>query len=538
MRLTTALLTTAAALTGTSALAADLPMAKAAPVEYVRVCSVHGAGFWYIPGTDTCIKLGGRLRADFIYANPAGFYSTYTTASTAPGINYGTFNRGRNVDATGYEVNGRLNVDVRTSTEWGTLRAFFRYDFYVDSGPFAAGSSSLYATGYAVGLTPGFNTKAFSDAPGAANSGLDLAYVQWAGITAGRAQSFFDFYANVWNFTKISGSDTKLQLFAYTATFGGGFSATLSVEDPTSRVRAPSSAAPTFYTSVYNGTNYITPWYGSGVGVGLGGTRMPDIVGALRYDASWGSAQLSGAVHQTTFSEFTGSTTVGSFPCGSTFGCFEPQDSQYGWAVQGGVKINLPMLAKGDQLWLQAAYANGAISYLQPRFTTFGEAQGSLPDYWVFPNTVYTAGAGAGTYTYTGLSTEATKGWNVLAVMLHYWTPTIRQAVFGSYQKIDNPQGTSVLANPPAGVTAPFYAQYGAPDVTTWQLGTNLVWSPVAGLDIGPEIMYVHIDAGNRPIYNVVTTAGAVAPVVTNRTWATSGSENRWIGRFRIERNF
>ena len=42
--------------------AADLPV-KAAPVEYVRICSLYGAGFFYIPGTDTCIKLGGYLRA-------------------------------------------------------------------------------------------------------------------------------------------------------------------------------------------------------------------------------------------------------------------------------------------------------------------------------------------------------------------------------------------------------------------------------------------------------------------------------------------
>src|SRR6186713_2715862 len=43
--------------------AADLPV-KAKPVEYVKVCSLYGAGFYYIPGTDTCIKLAGYLRAD------------------------------------------------------------------------------------------------------------------------------------------------------------------------------------------------------------------------------------------------------------------------------------------------------------------------------------------------------------------------------------------------------------------------------------------------------------------------------------------
>src|ERR1700752_2291822 len=43
--------------------AADLP-GKAKAVEYVRICSLYGAGFFYIPGTDTCIKIGGYLRAD------------------------------------------------------------------------------------------------------------------------------------------------------------------------------------------------------------------------------------------------------------------------------------------------------------------------------------------------------------------------------------------------------------------------------------------------------------------------------------------
>jgi hypothetical protein len=41
--------------------AADLPV-KAKAVEYVRICSLYGAGFYYIPGTDTCIKLGGYVR--------------------------------------------------------------------------------------------------------------------------------------------------------------------------------------------------------------------------------------------------------------------------------------------------------------------------------------------------------------------------------------------------------------------------------------------------------------------------------------------
>ena len=48
----------------TAAQAADLPV-KAKAVEYVKVCSLYGAGFYYMPGTDTCLKVGGYVRAQY-----------------------------------------------------------------------------------------------------------------------------------------------------------------------------------------------------------------------------------------------------------------------------------------------------------------------------------------------------------------------------------------------------------------------------------------------------------------------------------------
>ena len=57
--------------------AADLPV-KAKAVEYVKVCSLYGAGFYYIPGTDTCIKLGGYLRVD-MGVNTNGVFTGNTT---------------------------------------------------------------------------------------------------------------------------------------------------------------------------------------------------------------------------------------------------------------------------------------------------------------------------------------------------------------------------------------------------------------------------------------------------------------------------
>ncbi len=43
--------------------AADLPV-KAKPVEYVKICSLYGAGYYFIPGTDVCLKVGGFVRAE------------------------------------------------------------------------------------------------------------------------------------------------------------------------------------------------------------------------------------------------------------------------------------------------------------------------------------------------------------------------------------------------------------------------------------------------------------------------------------------
>jgi len=50
-------------LTVATAQAADLPL-KAKPIQYVKVCSLYGAGFYFIPGTDICLKVGGYLRAE------------------------------------------------------------------------------------------------------------------------------------------------------------------------------------------------------------------------------------------------------------------------------------------------------------------------------------------------------------------------------------------------------------------------------------------------------------------------------------------
>ncbi len=126
------LLGTAAGLAAAAgAQAADLPFRKAAPVEYVRVCDWTGAGFFYIPGTDTCLKVGGFARVEYGFVEPTKtFYPNSFNSgllggarNTAPG----SFLPGRIRSSSGFFVRGRIEVDARTQTAYGQLRGFVRY---------------------------------------------------------------------------------------------------------------------------------------------------------------------------------------------------------------------------------------------------------------------------------------------------------------------------------------------------------------------------------------------------------------------------
>ena len=73
--------------------AADLPV-KAKPVQYVKICSLYGVGFYYIPGTDVCIKVGGFVRAEINVNTAGGSFAQYNQ------VNFD--NRGTNWTHTAY----------------------------------------------------------------------------------------------------------------------------------------------------------------------------------------------------------------------------------------------------------------------------------------------------------------------------------------------------------------------------------------------------------------------------------------------------
>src|SRR5204863_6666643 len=104
------LLGTAAGLVAVAgAQAADMPV-KAAPVQYVKICSLYGDGFFYIPGTDTCIKMGGYLRVQAeTHMGGGGVPVGDSAGGQAP---QGVFTRDRTNDIN-YRVRGAISWDVR-----------------------------------------------------------------------------------------------------------------------------------------------------------------------------------------------------------------------------------------------------------------------------------------------------------------------------------------------------------------------------------------------------------------------------------------
>jgi hypothetical protein len=197
-RVKSLLLGSAAGLVAVSAgQAADLPV-KAKPVQYVKVCSLYGAGFYYMPGSDICLKIGGYMRAETVYHSNGNFAG----GPTAGDVNNRTTNEFL-MRARAY-----ITADAREQTAWGTARAY---------------------------LAVGVATTDVGNSLNPSILGFNRAFVQWAGITAGISQSFYEFFEGFLvgyrGYTPGSGTgDTGWWVWAYTAQLGNGVSATISAE--------------------------------------------------------------------------------------------------------------------------------------------------------------------------------------------------------------------------------------------------------------------------------------------------------------------
>jgi hypothetical protein len=472
------LLGTAAGLVAVSgAQAADMPV-KAAPVQYVKICSLYGDGFYYIPGTDTCIKMGGYLRAQVEYNGGGGGVAVGN--NTGGEAAQGRFTRDLTNDIN-YRVRGVISWDVRQQTEYGTLRTYIR---------FGAENTTPQNTG-------GGSTS---------NPFWDRAFIQFAGFTVGRSQSFFDLstYGGAYSYhnVRVSGDTgaSGQNLWAYTAQFGNGFSGTLSLEDPATRKTGDIDVV------------------ALGFWAANGGTAL---------DSAFAVNGASGGYYSTAT---TGANSVNNG---------HPAD-KIGFAVAAGAQFNLP---GGDALGFNACYTEGA-----PGFCT---NMGAYSAY----NASTSVGLGwinDGVFG-TGTEVELTKVWSALAYYQHIWNPRWRTSWFGGYVNIDYNANATALINgsmalagrtacgvaagvPGAGVSTFAVVTAGAgnscsPDWSFYEIGTRTQFNPVPQLDIGLEILYTHV--------NTAYKGPATVPINGSRPAVTLiDDQNVWSAMVRWQRNF
>jgi hypothetical protein len=144
MNIKSLLLGSAAALAVVSgAQAADaIVAAEPEPMEYVRVCDAFGTGYFYIPGTETCLKISGEVRV---------------------GV---SFSDDQNDEGDDWEsgVRARVAFEAKNDSELGTVGSYIRFE--------------------------GFGFDDSSDTNG--NAALDSAYITVGGFKTGYFYTFLD----------------------------------------------------------------------------------------------------------------------------------------------------------------------------------------------------------------------------------------------------------------------------------------------------------------------------------------------------------
>ena len=283
--------------------------------------------------------------------------------------------------------------------------------------------------------------------------GFNRAFIQWAGITAGVAQSFYDFWegfaVHYRGYLPSSGTgDTGLWVWAYTAQLGNGLSATISAEQRRmsqiigfTGVGPPAAGAPLFSVAPLGNPSLVAGT--TTIGLGYGGLQ---VVGNIRLDQTWGSAQVMAAAHEVNATYYGCNTTTGigaAFCLGSANanGLSETghRGDEWGWVVGAGLRLNFPNIAQGDYFQSQVTYTQGATRYMNQanNAPNFGWERGGNFGFGVLSDCVFasTSAPVCGPVTH-GTGCNLTTGWQVNASYEHYWTPQFHESIYGGIEEI------------------------------------------------------------------------------------------------------
>jgi hypothetical protein len=483
--------------------AADQMPTKAKPVQYVRVCPLYGDGFYYIPGTETCIKIGGKIQEDVGWN---------VTGARSP--NYFALGGSQDRTSTQLSTRGRVDIafDTRSNTQYGVVRS--------------------------VGLMH------FQNQDAAESMNTARAFIQWSGWTFGRIKSYQDTFAlnDSWNIEQgQTNSDTGangVQSIAYTADFGGGVTLDFGVDDRRTKPLINLSSTAALKIGAEPVDSHASQSY-------------PDSYVALHIDETWGFVAATGGIHNVNASYYSGDGVAGGpfaafhscgAPAAPTTQCGHPSDAVGYFGAIGG-ELKLPALGPGDKIGWGAKYSVGA--------TQFGAgSQLASPALFGSGNTAALGFSSDGVFV-NGSGIELTTAMGLQGGYMHYWMPTLSTDLFVGYSKISyDSTAQSYFAGALQCVVPTNGAAHQAslslsktandcnPNWAYMELGSRTTWTPFPDLQISAQIMYNKVWSG----FNGAATLLA-APSVGARPFGAAnpyilGNQAIWTGYFRIARTY
>jgi hypothetical protein len=499
--------------------AADLPV-KAKPVEYVKICTLYGEGFYYIPGSDTCIKLGGYVRADYGWNVAGGRTPAYSGTQGA---------QDRTVASYSTRHRANIQLDTRTQTAYGTLRTFTSLHFQNEDNAFSNNTAR--------------------------------AFIQWAGFTFGHAQSFQDTWGitDSWHFAQQqNNSDTGangVNQIAYTWELGNGMTLTVGADERRSKSLTNLSAN----NAIRIGAEPLTS---------AEGQKFPDGHIDFKINQAWGYFAATGVVHDASASYYNSNVAANSVCAGSGSSnaaipntlCGHP-DSELGWAAEFGMEIKLPQFGPQDRFGAGARYAQGA--------SAFGGGSNLASPSLFGSGNVLAVGQMTDAVYLNGGQIDLTTTWTVQAGYEHSWTPTLKSSFTAGYTSVqydDRAKGmyaTNVCAgfttaaggpgqagiNNAGGTSLGRTAGSCDPDWQFLQGGIRTMWTPVPGFILGVDVFYTQVwtafkgQSATLNGVNVSGTSGAttlINPVAGARPAGiyTFDDEHSIGAVFRAQRNF
>ena len=470
--------------------AADLPV-KAKAVEYVRICSLYGDGFFFIPGTDTCIKIGGYLRVDTTFNG--GVYGV-------PDWNGDPGQQNRFSDNFVSRSRMALTVDTRTATEYGVVRTFgegrFQFNNFGSSNP---STLSAFPGGAANALKPlaaATSQWHISSSSSPASPSVSRRRPMPRRGKDSRATSPRTCWA------------VKIPTPASTTSSTPPSSATACRPRSASTIRPCGIARPS--------TIWASPRRIGANGTGsnaYAGTHAPDIVGNIRVDQAWGLFQLSAAAHEVSGSY---NTLARRRRSDQPFRNQRSPRNQVGRRGDGRVADQEPPDRCGRRHQARRLLCKGRHQVRDRDRRHLAELRDvrrqrlRLPERRLRRDHRRRLYSGRGWHRRYPLTTA----WGVRGAFNHNWDPYWSSSLFGSYSAVryDGGANDNLLGAGTTTAKGAYCAAFAAshpgqalvgnaagaytcnPDFNVSQLGVNLRWTPIKNLTFTGEVQWFHLD--------------------------------------------